>query len=68
MTKSRASSFSYLSESIRARVASLGVTKRNASDGISYIQVAEGDAGFTTRDDLVHMRVAATNQLAALLD
>lgn len=31
-----------VSESIRARVSSLSVAKRNASDGISYVQVAEG--------------------------
>ena len=31
-----------VSERIRAKVASLGVAKRNANDGISYIQVAEG--------------------------
>src|SRR4051794_38434639 len=31
-----------VSEAIRARVSGLGVAKRNASDGVSYIQVAEG--------------------------
>src|SRR5690606_21589675 len=31
-----------VSERIRAQTHSLGVAKRNASDGISYIQVAEG--------------------------
>ena len=31
-----------VSERIRAKVASLNVAKRNANDGISYIQVAEG--------------------------
>ena len=31
-----------VSERIRAKIASLGVAKRNANDGVSYIQVAEG--------------------------
>jgi flagellin len=48
-----------VSESIRARVASLGVTKRNASDGISYIQVAEGGLNEVT-NIAIRMRELAT--------
>lgn len=48
-----------VSERIRGRVASLGVAKRNASDGISYIQVAEGGLNETT-NILIRMRELAT--------
>lgn len=48
-----------VSERIRARVQSLGVAKRNASDGISYIQVAEGGLNETT-NILVRMRELAS--------
>ncbi len=44
-----------VSESLRARIASLGVAKRNASDGISYIQVAEGGLNEVT-NIIVRMR------------
>lgn len=48
-----------VSERIRSRVASLGVAKRNASDGISYIQVAEGGLNEVT-NILIRMRELAT--------
>lgn len=48
-----------VSESIRARVASLGVAKRNASDGVSYIQVAEGGLNEVT-NIMIRMRELAT--------
>jgi flagellin len=48
-----------VSERIRARVSGLGVAKRNASDGISYIQVAEGGLNETT-NIIVRMRELAT--------
>ena len=44
-----------VSERIRGTVASLGVAKRNASDGISYIQVAEGGLNETT-NIIIRMR------------
>lgn len=48
-----------VSERIRARVSSLGVAKRNASDGISYIQVAEGGLNEVT-NIIIRMRELAT--------
>ena len=48
-----------VSERIRGRVASLGVAKRNASDGISYIQVAEGGLNEVT-NIIIRMRELAT--------
>lgn len=48
-----------VSEQIRSRVSSLGVAKRNASDGISYIQVAEGGLNEAT-NILIRMRELAT--------
>lgn len=48
-----------VSERIRSRVAGLGVAKRNASDGISYIQVAEGGLNEVT-NILIRMRELAT--------
>jgi flagellin len=47
-----------VSESIRSRVASLNVAKRNASDGISYIQVAEGGLNEVT-NAMIRMRELA---------
>ena len=44
-----------VSERIRSRVASLDVAKRNANDGISYIQVAEGGLNEIT-NIIVRMR------------
>lgn len=44
-----------VSERIRARMGALDVAKRNASDGISYIQVAEGGLNEVT-NILVRMR------------
>lgn len=44
-----------VSERIRAKVASLDVAKRNASDGISYVQVAEGALNEVT-NIIVRMR------------
>jgi len=48
-----------VSENIRGRVASLGMAKRNASDGISYIQVAEGGLNEAT-NIIIRMRELAT--------
>lgn len=48
-----------VSEQIRARVRSLDVAKRNASDGISYIQVAEGGLNEVT-NIVVRMRELAS--------
>jgi flagellin len=48
-----------VSERIRGQVASLGVAKRNASDGISYIQVAEGGLHEVT-NIIIRMRELAT--------
>ena len=48
-----------VSERIRSRVQNLAVAKRNASDGISYIQVAEGGLNETT-NIIVRMRELAT--------
>lgn len=48
-----------VSERIRSRVSSLGVAKRNASDGISYIQVAEGGLNEVT-NIVIRMRELAT--------
>lgn len=47
-----------VSEGIRSRVASLNVAKRNASDGISYIQVAEGGLNEVT-NAIIRMRELA---------
>lgn len=47
-----------VSESIRARTRSLDVAKRNANDGISYLQVAEGGLNETT-NIIVRMRELA---------
>jgi flagellin len=47
-----------VSESIRARTKSLDVAKRNANDGISYLQVAEGGLNETT-NIIVRMRELA---------
>lgn len=47
-----------VSESIRARTRSLEVAKRNANDGISYLQVAEGGLNETT-SIIVRMRELA---------
>jgi flagellin len=44
-----------ISESIRAKSRSLGVAKRNANDGISYLQVAEGGLNEVT-NIVVRMR------------
>ncbi len=44
-----------VSERIRSRIASLDVAKRNANDGISYIQVAEGGLNEIT-NIMVRMR------------
>ena len=48
-----------VSERIRATVSGLGVAKRNASDGISYIQVAEGGLNEVT-NIIIRMRELAT--------
>jgi flagellin len=48
-----------VSERIRSTVSGLGVAKRNASDGISYIQVAEGGLNEVT-NILIRMRELAT--------
>jgi flagellin len=48
-----------VSERIRARTSSLDVAKRNASDGISYIQVAEGGLNETT-NIVIRMRELAS--------
>ncbi len=48
-----------VSERIRATTAGLGVAKRNASDGISYIQVAEGGLNEVT-NIVIRMRELAT--------
>ncbi len=48
-----------VSERIRAKIASLGVAKRNASDGVSYIQVAEGALNEVT-GIIVRMRELAS--------
>lgn len=48
-----------VSERIRARIKSLDVTKRNANDGISYIQVAEGGLNEVT-NNIVRMRELAS--------
>lgn len=52
-----------VSERIRAKVRSLDVAKRNANDGISYIQVAEGGLNETT-NIVVRMR-ELTSQAAS---
>lgn len=44
-----------VSERVRSKIASLGVAKRNASDGISYIQVTEGALAEVT-NNVVRMR------------
>jgi flagellin len=44
-----------ISESIRAKTKALGVAKRNASDGISYLQIAEGGLNEVT-NIVVRMR------------
>lgn len=48
-----------VSERIRATTSGLGVAKRNASDGISYIQVAEGGLNEVT-NIVIRMRELAT--------
>lgn len=48
-----------VSERIRSKVSSLGVAKRNASDGISYIQTAEGGLNEVT-NIVIRMRELAT--------
>lgn len=48
-----------VSERLRSKVASLNVAKRNASDGISYIQTAEGGLNEVT-NILVRMRELAS--------
>jgi len=48
-----------VSERIRGSVSSLGQAKRNASDGISYIQVAEGGLNEVT-NIMIRMRELAT--------
>jgi len=48
-----------VSERIRARIGSLNVVKRNASDAVSYIQVAEGGLNETT-NILIRMRGLAS--------
>jgi flagellin len=48
-----------VSERIRSTVSGLGVAKRNASDGISYIQVAEGGLNEVT-NIIIRMRELAT--------
>jgi flagellin len=48
-----------VSEAIRARTSSLNVAKRNASDGISYIQVAEGGLNEVT-NIVIRMRELTT--------
>jgi flagellin len=47
-----------ISEGIRAKTRSLGVAKRNANDGISYLQVAEGGLNEVT-NIVVRMRELA---------
>jgi flagellin len=48
-----------VSEAIRARTSSLSVAKRNASDGVSYIQVAEGSLNEVT-NIVIRMRELTT--------
>lgn len=48
-----------VSESIRARTSSLSVAKRNASDAVSYIQVAEGSLNEVT-NIVIRMRELTT--------
>lgn len=48
-----------VSERIRATTAGLGVAKRNASDGISYVQVAEGGLNEVT-NIVIRMRELST--------
>lgn len=48
-----------VSERLRSKIASLNVAKRNANDGISYIQVAEGGLNEVT-NILVRMRELAS--------
>jgi flagellin len=52
-----------VSESIRAKTRSLDVAKRNASDGVSYVQVAEGGLNEIT-NNIVRMR-ELTSQAAS---
>lgn len=47
-----------VSERIRAKLRSMNVSKRNASDGISYIQIAEGSLNEVT-NNLIRMRELA---------
>jgi flagellin len=51
-----------VSEQIRARLSSMDVAKRNANDGISYIQVAEGSLNEVTN---VMMRMRELGSQAA---
>ncbi|MFW7380054.1 MAG: flagellin [Oligoflexus sp.] len=48
-----------ISERIRSKISSLDVAKRNANDGVSYIQVAEGGLNEMT-NILIRMRELAT--------
>lgn len=52
-----------VSERIRARLASLDVSKRNANDGVSYVQVAEGSLNEIT-SNIIRMR-ELTSQAAS---
>jgi flagellin len=52
-----------VSERIRARMGSIDVVKRNASDGISYIQVAEG--GSKTRGEPMIANRGLSSQAAS---
>lgn len=51
-----------VSEQIRARLSSMDVAKRNANDGISYIQIAEGSLNETTN---IMMRMRELGSQAA---
>ncbi|MGE0171232.1 MAG: flagellin [Oligoflexales bacterium] len=55
-----------VSERIRAKIASLGVAKRNANDGVSYIQVAEGGLNEIT-NIVVRMRELAAQSASDTL-
>jgi flagellin len=55
-----------VSERIRATTSGLGVAKRNASDGISYIQVAEGGLNEVT-NIVIRMRELATQSASDTL-
>jgi len=55
-----------VSEAIRARTRSLGVAKRNASDGISYLQVTEGGLNEIT-NVIIRMRELASQSASDTL-